>query len=119
MEDNDNDGDEWRIVKIDESNYKAVCDLIELQHLDTTSSEVINSILELEVKAWIYRNKRQQDEELRWLIVSINWNTIWFIILAAVIVAGVIIAGLLISAHAQLEETNLTSCIQININRLT
>jgi hypothetical protein len=62
MEDN---GDKWRIVKIDESNYRAVCDLIELQHLDTTSSEVINSILELEVKAWIYRNKRQQDKELR------------------------------------------------------
>ena len=62
MEDN---GDKWRIVKIDESNYRAVCDLIELQHLDTTSSEVINSILELEVKAWIYQKKRHQDEELR------------------------------------------------------
>ena len=36
--------------------------------------------------------------------MNINWNTVWFIILAAVIVAGVIIAGMLISVHAYAEE---------------
>jgi hypothetical protein len=51
--------------------------------------------------------------------VNVNWNTIWFIILAAVIVAGVIIAGLLISVHAQLEETNITAYVQMNIKRPT
>jgi hypothetical protein len=30
-----------------------------------TPEECINSILELEVKAWIYQKKRHQDEELR------------------------------------------------------
>jgi type II secretory pathway component PulK len=47
-----------------------------------------------------------------------NWNTVLLLVLAAVIVAGVIIAGLLISAHAQLEETNLTAYVHF-INRLT
>ena len=61
MEDN---GDERRIVEI-EDNYKAVCDLIKRHHLDMTPEECINSILELEVKAWIYQKKRHQDEELR------------------------------------------------------
>jgi hypothetical protein len=41
MEDNDGNGDKWRIVEIDEDNYKVVCDLIELQHLDMTPEECI------------------------------------------------------------------------------
>jgi hypothetical protein len=64
MEDNDNDGDEWRIVEIDESNYKAVCDFLERHRLDMSPAEFINSILELELKAIAYR-ERKQDEALK------------------------------------------------------
>jgi hypothetical protein len=62
MEDN---GDMWRIIEIDESNYKAVCDLIEQQHLDMTPEECINSLLEVELKrrAWVSRIKRRQGQE--------------------------------------------------------
>jgi hypothetical protein len=43
--------EEWNnVIEIDEDNYKAVCDLIKRQHLDMTSEECINSILEWKLR---------------------------------------------------------------------